>query len=892
VTSLRILLGLLFVSILAARPASVPPFAEVSVGLAGVEASEVRWGDYNNDGLLDLLVEGYSTASGSRFIRVYKQNGGSFAEDPNDVGLLGLQEGPCIWGDFDNDGDLDFAYTGWSGGGTGSRIIKNNGAAGFAELPLALRGLKGADGVWFDYDNDGDLDLLLTGESYDPPSGDYTTIYRNDGNGVFTPAVTLPGTYVGEVSVGDFDRDGDLDIAITGRTVGTRIFRNDGNGVFTDIGAGLPPLVNCSIAWGDFDNDGDLDLVLSGDGPSGFVVDIYRNDNGTFVPINAGLPLVRLGHLAWGDYDNDGLIDLVMVGGDAALNPIAYVYRNNGNGTFSDAGAGLTPVWNQNTCDWGDYDNDGKLDIVLAGVPAAGPSVLKVFRNMTGVANTAPSVPGSPSAFSFGNNITFQWSASSDAQTPAAALTYNLRVGTTPGGQQIMAPMADLATGKRRIPARGNAQQNLAWTLKNMKPGTYYWSVQAIDNGYLASGWSAEQSFSIGAAGRVTAMSPAPGSTLLIPPSTIILTLNRPADPVTVTSSTVRLIYAGPDNILGNGDDVVVPTPPPLVVGSQIWITFPGGTSNGLYRVLLSTSPSADPAPIARWSMDESSGNVAFDSSGHFHDGTLINSPLRASGKIGGGLHFNGVDQYVSVPDSDSLSPHVGPTGEMSVSGWIQFSSIPANARQPLLCKGSSNNWEYELTVYPNANAAFNMVQSNSVPYAEPKGGTVTTGLWHHLAGTMKKGVSVKAWLDGVLVDTRTSFSGDTTNCAAPVHLGRIGPLAVEFLDGYLDEIQIFDKELSPAQVQNLATLGGALRDSAEYLLDGEFGGTFPSGDGTPGGNFVADFTLAVPTPPPPPPPPPVTTADIQVGGCGMGGIESLVLLGMLLARRRLRSRA
>jgi hypothetical protein len=154
----------------------------------------------------------------------------------------------------------------------------------------------------------------------------------------------------------------------------------------------------------------------------------------------------------------------------------------------------------------------------------------------------------------------------------------------------------------------------------------------------------------------------------------------------------------------------------------------------------------------------------------------------------------------------------------------------------------------------------------------------------------MKKGVSVKAWLDGVLVDTKTSFSGDTTNCAAPVHLGRIGPLAVEFLNGYLDEIQIFDKELSPAQVQNLATLGGALRDSAEFLLDGEFGGTFPSGDGTPGGNFVADFTLAVPTPPPPPPPPApttVTAVDIQVGGCGLLGLEALALFAALRILRR-----
>src|SRR5438105_5491447 len=97
---LRIFLSsCLLAALLAATPKQAPPFIEVNVGLSGVGGYEVRWGYYDNDGLLDLAVEGFN---GSRWVRIYRNTGGAFVEDPGDAGLLGLNEGPCIWGDFDN----------------------------------------------------------------------------------------------------------------------------------------------------------------------------------------------------------------------------------------------------------------------------------------------------------------------------------------------------------------------------------------------------------------------------------------------------------------------------------------------------------------------------------------------------------------------------------------------------------------------------------------------------------------------------------------------------------------------------------------------------------------------------------------------------------------------
>jgi hypothetical protein len=91
------------------------------------------------------------------------------------------------------------------------------------------------------------------------------------------------------------------------------------------------------------------------------------------------------------------------------------------------------------------------------------------------------------------------WQPASDNQTASAGLTYNIRMGTTPGGGEIVSPMADPATGYRRIVAQGNVFHNTSWPIKNLQPGTYFWSVQAIDNNFSGSPFAPERSFTIAA---------------------------------------------------------------------------------------------------------------------------------------------------------------------------------------------------------------------------------------------------------------------------------------------------------------------------------------------------------------------------------------------------------
>lgn len=98
------------------------------------------------------------------------------------------------------------------------------------------------------------------------------------------------------------------------------------------------------------------------------------------------------------------------------------------------------------------------------------------------------------------NQAVLSWSAATDVQQ-TNGLTYNLRVGVSPGGGEIVSPLADSATGLRRVPTRGNADQSLSRIVRGLAPGTYYWSVQAIDNSYVGSAFAPEASFVVPQAG-------------------------------------------------------------------------------------------------------------------------------------------------------------------------------------------------------------------------------------------------------------------------------------------------------------------------------------------------------------------------------------------------------
>lgn len=451
------------------------------------------WGDYDNDGKLDFIASGtlelltpYQTAQAvdTAGTRLYRNTGSTFTAQTSTPRLQPAST--AAWGDSDNDGKLNFALQVNPISRTQQpSFLDIYGASAFNEQQ---RSSPGSSQSWADYNNDGKLDLLNATQTSiaNPQTGgiaqtNASVLYRNTGNninGALKPDINaqIPGVLNGSSAWADYDKDSKLDLLLTGNSVSgkiTKVFRNTGSG-FSEALA-LPGVSNGSAAWGDYDNDGDLDILLAGDSVSGKIAKVYRNTGNSFSEdITVALP--GGSSAAWGDYDNDGKLDILLDG---------KVYRNTGNGFSEDTNAGLS---DSGAAAWGDYNNDGKLDILIGN---------QVYRSNTANANTPPTAPTGLTAVPNGNKVTFNWNKATDAQTPTDGLSYNLRVGTTPGGKDILAPTS-LDDGTRQIVGLGNTSQNTSWQLNNLSPRIYYWSVQSIDNAWAGSPFATEGSFTVG----------------------------------------------------------------------------------------------------------------------------------------------------------------------------------------------------------------------------------------------------------------------------------------------------------------------------------------------------------------------------------------------------------
>ncbi|HEY6228641.1 MAG TPA: VCBS repeat-containing protein, partial [Verrucomicrobiae bacterium] len=274
------------------------------------------------------------------------------------------------WTDYDGDGYLDVFVSTFET--PRFFLYRNNHDESFSLMDVVITSptdLMQAEGcIWADFDNDGDPDLFIS-----VGLGGNDLLYRNDGNGVFTKLTNIPPTQSGGNSRGcawaDYDNDGWVDLFVANEKSQTNfLFHND-------AGAGLMRVTTGAIvtdrgnsygcAWGDYDNDGLQDLVVANNGSRNF---LYHNEgNGIFTKITNSAIVTNIASsagVAWGDYDNDGFLDLFV----ANLGQRNFLYHNNGDGTFTlnrntAIGQETTYSWSGA---WADFDNDGHLDLFVA----------------------------------------------------------------------------------------------------------------------------------------------------------------------------------------------------------------------------------------------------------------------------------------------------------------------------------------------------------------------------------------------------------------------------------------------------------------------------------------------------------------------------------------------
>ena len=405
--------------------------------------SGAAWGDYDNDGWPDLYLVNMPAALGDSLEpgadaptnRLYRNNGdGSFTEvtAAARVGHAGFGMG-AFWGDYDNDGCLDVYVTNYGA----SRLYRNNCDGTFADLTKRAGVANhrwATSAVWFDYNRDGWLDLYvcnyvqfdlnalppergslqyginvpftLNPASFEPQ---LNRLYRNNGDGTFTDVAEAAGVDDAQgrslvVTFADFDLDGWPDLYVGNDISANRLFRNLGNGRFADLSAASATQEyrgTMGIALGDFDADGDMDFFLTHWVAQANALyqnlfremDPRRANRLFFVDVAdlVGVGSISMNDVSWGtaftDYDNDGRLDVMVVNGNTLeesgnrkllQRQKPRLLWHGGDAGYFDlapvAGAPLNVPLNGRGLAVADYDNDGDLDFLVT--TNRGPALL------------------------------------------------------------------------------------------------------------------------------------------------------------------------------------------------------------------------------------------------------------------------------------------------------------------------------------------------------------------------------------------------------------------------------------------------------------------------------------------------------------------------------------
>mgnify|MGYP003298581287 FL=1 len=442
--------------------------------IQAVFGGHLSWVDYTNDGHLDLTMTGFQI---SNFFGGFKT---SFYKWEN--GLYVVDMDSEINQDLNFDGIGDY----WVNGGVNGHH-------------------------WGDYDNDGDLDYVQGG--FDNAYVRHLDVFYND-NGILrldTNQTNLIPINPAIVHWSDLNRDGRLDLVSIGadaeQSLRMRVYINNSNYILTPSMTWESEIFGVTagaIAFGDYNSDGYDDFALTGmNGAGDRITYVVQNGINSFIVTHI-LQGVYYGKPAWGDYDSDGDLDLLIAGqssteGALGSVPTTMVYYQDENGFSLDRTLSIDSV-GISFSQWGDYDSDGDLDLFLSGFKANQDVVAQVYDNLESLENPNKE-PNAPYLLDDTNivngNVNLTWTAPVDPEnagggsTPELGLRYHLQVGYEDENNDHAVSTGHY--GINEIGLINRPQKNL----RNLKEGNYSWRVRAIDHGYATSNWSNSEYFYI-----------------------------------------------------------------------------------------------------------------------------------------------------------------------------------------------------------------------------------------------------------------------------------------------------------------------------------------------------------------------------------------------------------
>ncbi|MDB3901625.1 FG-GAP-like repeat-containing protein, partial [Flavobacteriaceae bacterium] len=464
--------------------------------------------------------------------------------------FIGLSKGSVSWGDFDRDGDKDVAIMGQSNVSGAITAIYENKDGDFVNTNQNFARLYDGDLSWVDINKDGYLDLVVSGYNKTPQ----TKVYLSKENATYfepTEDYGLPQLFSTTMDWGDLDNDGDIDLAISGidadeNYVFDIYYRENGKDNFikessagTD-GWGGTGFVNGDLLIVDYDLDGDNDVLYSGEYKNGsaaggafrnsyfteglssynfnsfsnssmavyyepnmkqlVISQIGSNQGGTVDSTSSsamGIPIaLKNGDISYADYNNDGYIDYVVSGEDDNGNPITKLFNGDwpsqsAEPTFSESSIELVGL-RESTVNWVDYDMDGDLDLFLTGINSNGAQSILYETEIKNKKNKSPEKITGLEIEDLGyGKVKFKWDEPND-DFSSGGLGYILRIGTTPGGTELSNTLSNLETGERLISESPTIFNTYFQT--QLDPGKYYFSVQAVDSGLKGSEFSNESS--------------------------------------------------------------------------------------------------------------------------------------------------------------------------------------------------------------------------------------------------------------------------------------------------------------------------------------------------------------------------------------------------------------